>query len=463
MMQSPIDWLTWGIVGYFILARSSYFLLNVLSIFRLRDIEQSKVLADLPQFYSGLEQPISVLLATHDEAGRVVASVQSLLQLEYSTFEIIVVNDGSRDATMAELTSAFDLHPFPEAYRVQLATQAVTGIYRSTRHPNLRVIDKEHGGAADALNAGINATRYPLFCGIDTGTILRRDSLQRIVAPFLNESRVVATAAALRVGNGCETANGFIGRIALPERWLPRFQIINHLRVSLFAPLGWSMLDAMLIAPPGICLFRKDAVIEAGGYSKEAAIGSTELIVRLHRTMRGKRQPYHIRFVADPVCWKIMPENLHALKDQRMLWQQGLSDALHLNTGLMTRRNGGVPGRIAFPFLALFEAWGPLIEVLGYAFMLIAFACGLVSIGALCAFLTVAIGFGILLSASGLLLEEMSFQLYPKTADILILMLAAVLGNLGYAQLDAGWRALAMLRSRRRDEKTVVQSLPSPD
>ncbi len=438
---------TWCILGYFIVSKISYFLLNVLSIVRMHTMEQEKVLADLPHIYSGLEQPISLLLSTRNSTATIVTSVNALLQLDYSTFEIIVINDGSQDATLDTLISTFDLHAFPEAYRIQLATRQVHRIYRSTRYPNLRVIDKIYGGKADALNAGINASRYPLFCSIDEHTILHRESLRRMVAPFLNENTVIASAAAVRVANGCEVEDGLLHKVALPKRWLPVFQIIEYLRTSLFSPLGWSTMNGMLIAPAaGIGLFNKEVVIAVGGYRVDTTTENMELIVRMHRLMRQKQQEYQITFVADPVCWQPVPQDLTTLRNQRMRWQHGLLDSLSQNTGLLFSRNGGVPGRLAFPFFLVFECLGPILELFGYVFILLAYACGLLSLQACMAFFSVAIGLGVLLSASGLLLEEMSFHLYPKASDMAKLASVAILGNLGYRQLNIVWRSYSTAR-----------------
>ena len=455
--QILIDCLAAGIIGYFILSRTGNFLVNLLAVFRLRDLEREKVLAELPLLHAGLEQPISILLTTRDEAATIVAKVHTLLRLEYSSFEIVVVNNGSSDATMAELICAFDMHPFPEAYRVRLQTQAIKGIHRSTRHKNLRVIDKEAGSPADALNAAINAARYPLLCSIADGTLLRQDCLQRLAAPFVNANKIVATTAALRVGNDCETENGLLTRFVLPQRWLPRLQIMEQLRASLFGPLGWSTGNAMLLPPSGISLLRKDAVIDAGGYNTQAADPHMELIVRLHRTMRAKRQPCCIHFIAEPICARNAPDALHIWKEERTQWQHGVKDSLHLNMRWPLRK-ACVAGRIAFPFVLLFENWGPLLEVFGYLFMLAAFASGVIPAQAFGAFLMVAIGFGILLSVSGLLLEEMSFHTYPDKTDVLVLAIAAVVSNLGYAQLDAVWRSLAMLQ-RKQDDATATARL----
>jgi cellulose synthase/poly-beta-1,6-N-acetylglucosamine synthase-like glycosyltransferase len=433
------------VFGYFIVYNISYFFLNILALFRIHGIAQAKILADLPHIQTGLEPPISILLTTHNEADRIASSVQSLLQLDYPKHEIIVINDGSQDQTIQTLIAAFDLHPFPEAYRVQLATHTVNRIYRSTHHPRLRVIDKEYGGTADALNAGINAARYPLFCSVDVATILHKDSLKRMAAPFLNDNKVIAAVGAVRVANGCETENGLLKKIALPKSRLVLFQIVESLRTALFAPLGWSMLNGMLIAPIGMTLYRKESVIAVGGYRRDTAIASTELIVRMHRLMRKNRLAYRIRFVADPVCWHQVPQNFSGLKTQCIRWQQGLSDSLIQNIGLMFARNGGVPARIVFPFFLFFEWLGPLIEIMSYAFILIATACGLISWQAGMAFLSVAIGLGILLSASTLLLEEMSFRLYPRASDLSKLSIAAVISNFGYRQLISLWRVQGMV------------------
>ena len=107
----------------------------------------------------------------------------------------MVINDGSKDGTLAVLQREFGLEPFPQAMHERLQTQPVRAVYRSRLHPTLRVIDKENGGKADSLNAGINLARHELFCGVDADSILERDSLQKVVKPFLRDPRVVAVTA----------------------------------------------------------------------------------------------------------------------------------------------------------------------------------------------------------------------------------------------------------------------------
>ncbi|PWF45377.1 glycosyltransferase family 2 protein [Massilia glaciei] len=452
--QFIIEFTTWFILAYFIALNCGYLALNLVSIVSLRRRGQEEILDELPQVYSGLEPPISLLVPAYNEEATIAASVHSMLQLTYSQFEIVVINDGSKDATLEVLKQEFGMLPFPEAYRVQLPTKEVRGIYRSTRFPNLRLVDKCNGGKADSLNAGINASRYPLFCGVDADSILQRDSLQRVVKPFLNDPTVVAAGGTVRVANGCEVSGGFLTKVGLPTNIWALFQVVEYLRAFLFGRTGWSVINAMLIISGAFGVFRKDTVIAAGGYRADTIGEDMELVVRMHRMLRLARIKYKMVFVPDPICWTEAPEDLGTLRNQRIRWQRGLSESLNANWRLMFNRNGGPPGWVAFPFMLVFEWFGPVVELGGYFFMIFAFALDWISWSAFGAFLFVAIGIGILLSASGLLLEEMSFHIYPKASQLFMLGLVVVVENFGYRQLNSYWRLVGLWRWAMQNESS---------
>jgi cellulose synthase/poly-beta-1,6-N-acetylglucosamine synthase-like glycosyltransferase len=452
--QLVVDIVTWFILGYFILLNGGYLFLNFLSILALRSSEHERILADLPQVYSVLEIPISILVPAFNEQATIAGSIRSMLQLSYSEFEIIVVNDGSTDATLDVLKQEFALHRFPEALRVQIKTKPVQGVYQSALYPNLRVIDKLNGGKADSLNAGVNAARYPLFCGVDADSILQRDSLQRVAKPFLDDATVVATGGTIRIANGCKVSDGFLTEVGLPSNPWALFQVVEYLRAFLFGRLGWSAISGMLIISGAFGLFRKDTVIMAGGYRPDSIGEDMELVVRMHRLLRARGQPYRIEFVPDPVCWTEVPEDMKTLRNQRIRWQRGLSESLTSNWGLMFSRRGGVPGWLAFPFMVLFEWLGPIIELGGYLFMLFAFFFGAIAWSTFAVFMFVAIGLGIMLSASGLLLEEMAFHIYPKGRHLLWLGLVVVAENFGYRQLNSWWRLIGLFRWALQSESS---------
>ena len=463
------EWLTnlqWGFLIYFILLNGSYIVLNLLSLISLRSYMDRHSLDHLPHTYSGIDPPVSLLVPAYNEEATIAASLRSLLQLDYPEFEIVVINDGSVDGTLAELTREFALLPFPEAYRRRVPSQEVRGIYRSTRHANLRVIDKLNGGKADALNAGINASRYPLFCAVDADSILQRDSLSRVVQPFLEDPRTIASGGTIRIINGCEINAGFLVNVGLPKNMLARFQIVEYLRAFLFGRLGWSPLNAVLIVSGAFGLFRKSKVIDAGGYRADTVGEDMELIVRLHRINRLRGTPYRITYVPDPICWTEAPDSLKVLRSQRTRWQRGLAESLTMNWQLLFHPRSGAVGWLAFPFFILFEFLGPVLEVLGYAITIIGTILGVFSWEAFETFMFVALSFGILLSVTALLLEELSFRLYPKPAQVAWLFVAAVVENFGYRQLIALWRMQGLLRwlvggKQRWGEMTRADTLRS--
>ena len=430
----------WFFLAYFVALNCGYLALNLLSLATIKRYLDSHALDSLPRAYSGFEQPVSILVPAYNEEATIASSVRSLLQLNYPEYEVIVINDGSKDETLATLKREFALVPFPEVEWRRIGTRQVRGIYRSTLHPNLRVLDKENGGKADALNAGINASRCPLFCGVDADSILERDSLRRVAEPFLDNPLTVAAGGTVRIANGCTVEGGFLTAVGLPRHPLAVMQIVEYLRAFLFGRMGWSPLNAVLIISGAFGLFRKEAVVAVGGYRHDTVGEDMELVVRLHRWFRLQRKPYRITFVPDPICWTEAPESFKVLKNQRVRWQRGLSESLTMNLGLLFHPRGGAAGWLAFPFMVVFEWIGPLIEVSGYVFMFTGFSFGLVSAPAFLTFMLVAFGLGLILSVNALLLEEISFHVYSRPAQLLVLLGAAIAENAGYRQVNSLWR-----------------------
>jgi cellulose synthase/poly-beta-1,6-N-acetylglucosamine synthase-like glycosyltransferase len=420
--------------------------LTVISIFSLRQYFEERRGEGFPDAFTGYEPQISIIVPAYNEAATIANSIRSLLQLKYSEYEVIVVSDGSTDGTVEILRQEFGLKPFPEAYGHDLPTQPVRATYHSSQYANVRVIDKENGGKADSLNAGINLSIYPLFCCIDADSILSQDSLYRVVQPFLLDHRTIAAGGTVRVANGCSVENGLVKKVGLPSSFLALLQTVEYLRAFMSGRQGWSPLNAMLIISGAFGLFRKEAVLKVGGYRTNTIGEDMELVVRLHHHYRLNDQPYRITYVPDPVCWTEVPEDLRTLRNQRIRWQRGLCDSLGGHFELCWHSKGGMVGWVAFPFMAVFEWFGPTFEMIGYVLLLVGLALNLVSwhVWVVCMF--VAVGLGVTLSLSALLMEEMTFHLYQRPSDFLKLLCASVLENFGYRQLNSFWRLIGLFR-----------------
>lgn len=454
------DWQPWieiaqlSFIGYFIALTAVYFVLNIISFVVIRQYMRRYDNQLLPMSFGPLLPPVSVIVPAYNEAVGIVSSIKSILQLEYPRYEIIVVNDGSSDETMARLIEAFDLRVYHEAYRNQLVTQPIRQVYRSQKYPQLRVIDKDNGGKADALNAGINASRNPLFCAVDADSILQRDSLDKIVRPFIDEPETVAVGGSIRVANGSTIHQGLLTKVGLPDSWLARLQIVEYLRAFLFGRMGWSPLNGMLIISGAFGVFRKSRVVECGGYQANTVGEDMELVIRLHQYMNTRNLSYRIVFIPDPVCWTEAPEDLATLKNQRIRWQRGLMESLTKNVGLLFSIRGKAAGWIAYPFMLFFEGIGPLIEVLAYLLTTYFFFAGLVDLNFTLTFLLAAFGLGVFISIFSLILEELTFRTYQSKKELMWLIFTAVLENFGYRQLNSWWRLRGFwqfIRGRRHN------------
>lgn len=433
---------------YFGALNTVYSVLLVLSLFvifrHLRRIKYSP----FKEFTVSQETPpVTILIAMHNEEKVVLRSIRSALATEYPFFEVIIINDGSTDGTLQKVIDTLGLKKIDRVYRTFLKTEPVKGFYYSLETPNLLVIDKERGGKADALNCGINVSRSPYFCSLDADSLLEKDALIRVMTPLLDSSvPVVASGGVVRIINGLRLTNDIeIEKIELPDNTLLLFQIVEYIRGFLFGRVGWDTLGSLLILSGTFSLFQKASVVEAGGFMVGNVSEDMEMIVRLHRHMLKKKKPYRIRFVSDPICWTEAPDDLKMLGRQRRRWHLGLIQSICQNKEMMFNPQFGRIGMAVLPYYALFEILGPVIEVLGYLFVIISFFIGILSLNFLLLFLTLAIFYGVFLSTASIFLEELTFRRYPKWSHLFKLLLYGVLENFGYRQINSFWRFEALI------------------
>lgn len=385
--------------------------------------------------------PISLLVPAFNEQATVVENVRSLLALTYPNFEIIVINDGSADRTLDELIAAFDLRPAVRVFEEAVPHRPIRKIYGSPRYPGLIVLDKENGGKADALNAGINLARMPLVCSMDADSLLENDSLLRAVQPFAEDpAQVLAVGGTIRVVNGCTVRAGQVVEVGLPGEPLVLFQIVEYLRAFLMARLAWSHLNALMLISGAFGIFKRSAVVAVGGYSHGTVGEDIELIVKIHRFIHERGINGEVRFVADPVCWTEVPASLRLLGRQRRRWQRGSLETFFKHIRMLGNPRYGTAGLVGFPYIFISDVLGPPLEVLGYVLIPLLWGAGLLGVEYLLAFLALTFVFGVFLSVGALILEELQLHRYPRPGDLARLTLVAVVENFGYRQINNLWR-----------------------
>ena len=332
-----------AILGYFLLLNTLYLLFSIVAYFQLRQHRYRWTARDLEAVMHSSGTPaISIVVPAFNEEMTLASSVQALLLLNYPQFEVIIVSDGSTDGTLEVGAREFELIAAPVSHAQPIPTEPVRGIYRSLAHPDLVLIDKANGGKADALNAGINAARYPLVCIIDADSLLEEHALSRTVLPFIEDPDTIAAGGIVRIANGCRVDHGRVTEVRLPDGHLARFQTVEYLRAFLAGRVAQSAVNGLLIVSGAFGLFKREALVEVGGFRTDAIGEDMELITRLHRYYRERRRRFRIVFQPEPTCWTEAPESLRVLGAQRNRWQRGTLQVVGVHRRMLFNPHYGV-------------------------------------------------------------------------------------------------------------------------
>jgi cellulose synthase/poly-beta-1,6-N-acetylglucosamine synthase-like glycosyltransferase len=443
------------IIVFAFVSNFNYFVLMALGFFVLRTqrTTEGSVERD-PLFKSRLMPAISILAPAHNEELSIAQSTRSMLQLEYPDHEVIVVNDGSDDSTLQVLIDEFHLYKSTRQPLHDLPTAAVKAVYES-QNLKLLVIDKENGGKSDSLNAAVNYASTPLIAAVDSDSLLESNSLLLVVRPFLEDESTIAVGGIIRVVNGCKVEQGAVTQVGAPRTLLTKFQVVEYLRAFLGGRVALSYMNSLLLISGAFGLFRRDSVIEAGGFELGSLAEDLELVIRLHRISREKKRPYKIVFVPTPVCWTEVPDSWKNLKVQRRRWQRGGIESMWKHRDMLFNPKFGVVGCFGMPYLLLLELLGPCIEVTGYVITIAGLLFGFISMTTALLFLIGSVLFGTMISISAVLLEEFTTRRYAHPLDLASLIVAAFVENFGYRQMNALWRFRGILDVFGKKQKRV--------
>ena len=391
---------------------------------------------------------VSIVVPAYNEELTIVDSICALLALDYHPRELVIVNDGSTDGTLALLQQAFQLVSAPVAFDQPLPSAPVRGIYRSVSESDLVVVDKANGGSkADAANAGINAASGALVLIIDADTVLEADALSRAVLPFLEDPTTVATGGGVGIANGCRIEGGRVVDIALSRSWFARFQVVEYMRAFLLFRLACAAQNAVVIISGAFGLFRRDAVIAVGGYDQTAIGEDMDLTIRLQRHFRARREPIRIAFDPNPLCWTQAPEDWPSLRSQRYRWRRGLLQSLWRYRGMIGNPRYGIVGLGSLPYVAFFEGLGPLLEAGGYVVSIGAAVLGYLNWEYCGMMIAVSVLFGAATTLLSVLLSDATSRQYMQGRDLALLVTVAVLESFGYRQVNAFWGCVGTVQA----------------
>jgi cellulose synthase/poly-beta-1,6-N-acetylglucosamine synthase-like glycosyltransferase len=442
---------------YFLSINFVYLFLLILS---LKGSEERETLWSIKKrtllFEHDLLPSISIIAPAYNEEKSIVESVTSLLNLKYPKYEVIVVNDGSKDETVSVLIKHFNLerkHPF---FQLKLKTKALRGVYVNKHIPNLIVVDKNNGGKADALNMGINVAKHDYVCGIDADSLLEQDGLLKLMSVTLDHSKdYIAIGGNIVPVNGCVIDRGKIEKSGLGKKSIVKFQTLEYLRAFSTGRIGWAKLNSLLIISGAFGLFQRRSLLETGGYltisgdlKKDTVGEDMELVVRLTYQALKNKKPYLVDYVHHANCYTELPSDYESLFKQRNRWQRGLLDILSYHRRLLLNPKYKQVAFIAFPYFFIFEMIGPFIEAIGYIALIVGLSLGILNIEIVILLLVVTIGLGIVVSLASLWIAERKKPFY-SVKDTFVLILVAIIENFGYRQMMSLHRIVSTFSSLR--------------
>ncbi|MCF8218003.1 MAG: glycosyltransferase [Bacteroidales bacterium] len=341
------------------------------------------------------KHPVSIIVPAYNEEVSIAYCTEMLLKLDYPSYELIVVNDGSSDQTVAELKSNFHLKEVDTSGAMPLQTQAIKHIYKDEKS-SLTVIDKANGGKADSLNAGINLASGKYVCTIDADSILDNQALKSVVRPFITDRRTMVTGGQLAVSNDVVLKDNRVVSSKIPGNIWVLWQIIEYIKSFLVARIGLSKINALLLMSGAFSMYRYDELVRIGGFlspqnkhpyikklmglGRQTVCEDMEIVVRMFRYRKENKQKAKAVFLPGPVCWTEVPEKGKNLFKQRARWHQGLAESLSIHRSMIFEPKYGTTGMVGLPYYFLFEMLAPPLKVFAIIFIIVASSIGMLNL-----------------------------------------------------------------------------------
>jgi len=435
--MNAIHILLWVILAYYIVLQSIYLLLVLIGATQVRRYHRGITFAEFRRIgESPLSMPVSIIIPCYNEAEIIVGTIRNALRLNYPQYEVIVVSDGSTDATVGLLSESFKMRKIDRFGRRHIPTKEVLGVYESQEYPNLVVVEKVNGRRADAINAAVSLSRYPLLCIIDADCVLDADALLHMARPFLRDTGVAAVAGVVRPSNGLSIVDGQILSSGLPKTLLGMNQEVEYARSFQWARIGLSRLKSMLCISGALLLIKKSLFEEVGGSWPGAMTDDIEFTMRLNRHIHDRKRKNHQRliFAPDAVCFTEIPEKFRQYASQRNRWQRGTMQAIFRNRGMIFNPRYGMTGLLGMPFFLMFEAMAAVVELSAWILMVVCLVLGIATGSEILIMLFLAYILGVFLSLSSVLLTESTRLRTASWRDFWRLILAILIDNLGFHQ-----------------------------
>ncbi|MDE3235070.1 MAG: glycosyltransferase [Bacteroidota bacterium] len=320
-----------SVSGHFIYALFLVFLtlsairIFVLGFLAIKQKRKEKLLNTAEDVLTANHPLVSIIVPAYNEEVNAVSSMQNLLKCDYPSFEIIFVDDGSKDKTYDNIFEAFK------------------------NEPKVKVFTKPNGGKASALNYGIMQSKADYVVCIDADTKLAPDAVRMLMMNFRDE-QVGAVAGVVKVGN--------------EVNMLTKWQSIEYTTSQNFDRKGFAYANAITVVPGAIGAFRKEALEKAGGFTTDTLAEDCDITIRILRA------GYIVANEPKAYAYTEVPESLKQFFKQRFRWSFGVMQTFwkHKDTLFVSAYKN--LGWVAMPDILLFKYVIPFFSPLGDLLMI---------------------------------------------------------------------------------------------
>lgn len=339
---------------------------NILALRKLYQSHFSKKMNN--QLDEEFYLPVSIIVPAYNESQTILTTIDNLLLAELKLFEIIVVDDGSTDNTEQQVIDTYHLTRDWTSYRKEIASKPIKEVYTGMQGERvITLVRKENGGnKADAVNAGINISRFPYFVSMDADEVLQADAILNAARVFLEDKKVVAVGGMIRASNEIVFENAYPVETKISKNPVVSVQRLEYNRAFMASRVFSDLFNGNLNISGGFGLFKKAPVMAIGGYDSNSVGEDMDLVMRLHHYYQKNGQEYAIRYAPDAICWTQVPFTFKDLGKQRARWHRGLIQAMWKHREFFFNIKFGSVSMISFMYYFFYEFLAPLVELLGF-------------------------------------------------------------------------------------------------
>lgn len=440
-------------IGYFFLAYMviyTTFLFITVLFGALQLYKQDKMTRFRNELKHEYYVPISVLVPAYNEEVTIVGSINSLLNLDYKLYELVIINDGSKDNTSGMLIEAFQMIKTNKPIHGRLKCEKILEVYESViSDVQITLIVKENGGKGDALNAGINLSRYPYVITIDADSLLQRDSLEKIIQPVLRDNRIIAVGGMIRIAQTVLMEKGKVMDYHVPWNPIVGMQVVEYDRSFLASRILLDQFNANLIISGAFGLFKKEVLISVGGYATDTLGEDMELVMKINIFCINNGRDYKLAYEPNAICWSQSPSSLKDIIKQRKRWHLGLFQSLWKYRSMINPFKSGIARTFSYLYYVFFELLSPFIEVIGVLNILLAWYLNLLFLPYMIRLLIIYTIYNVLLSITAFFQRVYSQGTKMHFTDVIKAIIMVTLETVFYRYIISFVRATAFIGYRK--------------